>query len=226
MRIGNVRVILASEHPGVRHLLREMVEEEPGTAIVGQAENTAKALSLARSLRPDVAIIDSHLPHVIGLDTIPLSRIGGLDTAQATSEEIPNMRVILLDTDTYLPERALSMDSVTLFFREVSGVSTPFTLHELCGEEKASDGIVFANVETETNETLQSKVAGMSNKAVLFGGLGILAGLCLIATMFLAGAGAFLALGGFILLFLGVAGRLATRLWPKASHHPGSRDGF
>src|SRR3990170_4440534 len=95
----NIRVILASGNPSVRHFLRGAVEGEPGTTVIGQAENATKALVMARNLRPDIAIIDSYLPHSVSLETVPLSRIGGLDAAQAAFEEIPNLRVVLLNMD-------------------------------------------------------------------------------------------------------------------------------
>jgi CheY-like chemotaxis protein len=97
MQRQNVRVILASEHPEVRHFLREVVEEESGAVILGQAENATKALALAKHLRPDVAIIDCYLPHTMGSDTVPLSRVGGLDVAESISEEIPDTKVVLLN---------------------------------------------------------------------------------------------------------------------------------
>ena len=136
MKRQNVRVLLASENPGTRSILRRIVETEDKTVIIGEAENGSRALNLARSLRPDVMLIDSSLPSVVGLDNIPLSRVGGLDVAQSISEEIPNMRVILLNS---LNDR-LPLDSVwraeanALLCRDSKDTCIPFTLGEL-GEE-------------------------------------------------------------------------------------------
>lgn len=160
MKRQSVRVIVASEYPEVRHFLRETVEREPGTVIIGQAENAARALSLARKLRPDVAIIDSALPHTFGLDAVPLSRIGGLDTALAAAEEIPNMRVVLLsnlDTEI-LPGRRLSSGSVPIFSREVMGASIPFTIQELCHGAEATDTLVFAYIGTQPRASFTKKI--------------------------------------------------------------------
>ena len=59
MKGENVRVLVASEHAGTRSFLRHIVETENRTVIVAEAENGARALNLARNLRPDVALIDS-----------------------------------------------------------------------------------------------------------------------------------------------------------------------
>ena len=89
MQRQNVRVIVASEYPEVRHFLSEVVEEQGGAIIIGQAENATKALTLARSLGPDGANVDSNLPRAIGLDTVPLSRIDGPPRrAQSAQNEI------------------------------------------------------------------------------------------------------------------------------------------
>lgn len=224
MQRRSVRVILASEYPEVRYFLREAVEGEAGAVIVGLAENATKALTLARNLRPDVAIIDCYLPHAIGLDTVPLSRIGGLDTAQTISEEIPNIRVIMvnnLDVKA-LPERGLSGDSVTSFSRKRKEGEIPFTLQELYQETEPLTPLVFANINMQRRVSLRQKVTDISDKAILFGGLSILGGLSLILTVILAGAGAFLAVAGAATIFLGLMGKLTISLWPKASQ-PGSK---
>lgn len=218
MQRQNVRVLLASEYPQVRHFLREIVEEKDGAVIVGQAENATTTLTLARNLRPNVAIIDCYLPYVVGLDAIPLSRIGGLETAQTISQEIPNTRVVLvtnLDTGD-LSEHSWGPDIATSLCRESKGACIPFTLHELHQEAVPLGTLVFANVEVKKQYALRQKVSNISDKAILFGSLGILGGLSLMLTIILAGAGVFLALAGATAVFLGLMGKLITLRWPKA----------
>ncbi len=217
MQRQDLRVIVASEYPRVQYFLRDVVEEEAGAVIVGQAENATKALTLARSLRPDIAIIDCYLPYAVGLDTLPPSRIGGLDTAQTISQEIPNTRVILLnnlDTEV-LPEHVLGSGVTAFFSRKTNRSNTPFTLQELYQEAEPLSSFVFANVNVQARATLRQKVADLSDKAILFGGLGILGGLALMITAILAGAGVFLAAAGAAAMFLGLAGKLVTTLWTK-----------
>ena len=217
MQRQNLRVILASEYPEVRYFLKEVVEEGAGAVIVGQAGNTTKALTLARNLRPDIAIVDCHLPHAIGLDNVPLSRIGGLDTAQIISEDIPNIRVILLtnlDVEV-LRENSLGPEISAFLSREITGANIPFTLQELHHEAEQLSTLVFANVEIKQQATLKQKVANISDKAILFGGLAILGGLSLMLTVILAGAGVFLASVGAVTTFLGLGAKLTASLCPK-----------
>ncbi|MFH0942256.1 MAG: hypothetical protein V1823_04480 [Chloroflexota bacterium] len=217
----NVRVILASGHPKGRRFLRAMVEDEPGAVVIGQAENAPGTLALARSLRPDVVIIDSHLPHTMVLDTVPLTQIGGLDAAQAATREIPNTHVVLLNTDTIPREGIMSADFVPLFSRETGGTSTPFTLQELTSEAKTPDSLVFASVQISPNRTLKSKITGISDKAMMAGALAILLGLILIVTLFLAVPGSFIVLTGAAMLIGGAAAKVVIRLWDGLFRHPG-----
>ncbi len=214
MRQSNVRVMLASEHPEVRFTLREIVEAEGEAVIVAQAENAVRALALARNLRPDVAIIDSYLPHTVGLDTIRLSRIGGLDAARIISEEMPKMLVVLLNggEGKVLTQRSWGSE-VAFFCREAKGEGIPFRLGELNGETPGR--LIFARVESKPRPVLAQKAASLSNSAIFFGAFGLLSGWFLIITMFLAGVGAYVALAGAAAMLAGLAGKLIskTKIW-------------
>ncbi len=214
-----MRVVLASERPQVQNLLIDVVEEEPGAIVVGQAENATKALVLVKNLRPDVAIIDCNLPYSVGLDTVALSRISGLDIAQIISEKMPKTRVIVvinLDTQVLL-EHGLSPGAITSLFREKTGANIPFTLNELRREVMPPNAPVFANVEVKPRATPRQKGNGITEKAIFFGGLGIFVGWLLSITMVLAPVGVPLALAGVATVFFGLVRKLTARLWRKVS---------
>ena len=62
-----IRVLVADDHAIVRTGIRHVLESEPGFTVVGEASNGAEALELARSLNPDVAVLDISMPGVSGL---------------------------------------------------------------------------------------------------------------------------------------------------------------
>jgi len=217
MERKDVRVIVASESPKVQYFLREVVEEEGGVATVGQAQDASEVLTLARNLSPDVAIIDCYLPYVVGFDDIPLSRIGGLDIAQAISGEIPNIRVILLNNlDAEVSSGyGLGLGKVVFFSRKTNGSNTPFTLQQLYQETEPPSSLVFANVEVKQQVVLRQKVASISDKAIFFGGLAIAGGWLLTITMVFAPVGVPLALAGVATMLLGLAVKLTPSLWRR-----------
>ncbi|WP_020016163.1 response regulator [Promicromonospora sukumoe] len=62
-----VRVLLADDEPLVRSGLRLILDAEPDLEVVGEAGDGARAVELARSLRPDVVCMDVRMPGVDGL---------------------------------------------------------------------------------------------------------------------------------------------------------------
>ena len=57
-----IRVLLADDHTMFRQGLGEMLQTDDGIQVVGQAENGAEAVSLARELAPNVVILDVEMP--------------------------------------------------------------------------------------------------------------------------------------------------------------------
>jgi len=208
MKQQNVRVLLASENPGTRTLMRHIVENEDKAVIVAEAENGTRALNLARNMRPDVAIIDSYLPYVAGIDNIPLSRIGGLDIAQSISEEIPGMRVVLLNSlNTSIADRLATNG---LLCRESQATCIPFKLGDLSSINE-SPGLIFANVTPQQESTASGKTS-LSSKTLLAGILTIIAGWFMVLTMFLAVIGAYVIAAGAVISLIGLAGKLVSKL--------------
>jgi response regulator NasT len=62
-----VRVLIAEDEALIRMDLREMLEEE-GHEVVGEARDGAEAISLGRSLHPDVVFMDINMPRVSGIE--------------------------------------------------------------------------------------------------------------------------------------------------------------
>ncbi|HEX4137553.1 MAG TPA: response regulator transcription factor [Bryobacteraceae bacterium] len=63
---ADIRVVLADDHSLVRRGFRRLLEDEPGIAVVGEACDGAEAVELARSLRPDVIVMDMSMPRLNG----------------------------------------------------------------------------------------------------------------------------------------------------------------
>ena len=87
-----IRLLIVDDHPVVRDGLRGIFESDPQFEVTGEAGNGAEAVTQARSLRPDVVLMDLRMPDVDGVTAIKRLAELGLDT-----------RVLVLttyDTDT------------------------------------------------------------------------------------------------------------------------------
>ncbi len=72
-----IKVILADDDPLTRLDLRHALETL-GLRVLGEAEDGRQALSLARTLRPDLLILDIMMPQMDGLDAARIVRAEGL----------------------------------------------------------------------------------------------------------------------------------------------------
>ncbi len=61
------RILIVDDHDGFRSVARAMLEAE-GFAVVGDATDGQSAVASAGALRPDVVLLDVHLPGMDGFE--------------------------------------------------------------------------------------------------------------------------------------------------------------
>ncbi|HWC81183.1 MAG TPA: response regulator transcription factor [Pseudonocardiaceae bacterium] len=89
-----ITLLIADDHPVVRDGLSGMFASDPGFEVLGQAGDGAEAIRLAKTLRPDVILMDLRMPGMDGLTAI----------TELGRQRLP-ARVLVLttyDTDSYV----------------------------------------------------------------------------------------------------------------------------
>jgi DNA-binding NarL/FixJ family response regulator/signal transduction histidine kinase len=63
-------VVLIDDHQVIREGLRRVLDRTDGFMVVGEASDGVSGIRLAVSVKPDVAVIDLHLPHRSGIEVV------------------------------------------------------------------------------------------------------------------------------------------------------------
>ncbi len=80
----SLRIIIADDHVMVRQGLKAILEREK-YKVVGEASDGREALQQAKSLHPDLCLLDLAMPN-----------LNGIDCAREILKEVPRTRVIML----------------------------------------------------------------------------------------------------------------------------------
>ena len=72
-------VLIADDHPLMRRVLRELIEDEDDLRVIGEARDGAEAVEQFRALRPDVTLMDLQMPRFDGIRGI--ERIRAIEPA-------------------------------------------------------------------------------------------------------------------------------------------------
>jgi DNA-binding NarL/FixJ family response regulator len=86
-----IRVLVVDDQPMIRAGIRAILDSQPDTSVVGEAENGRVAIDRIRALRPDVVLMDIHMPELDGL-----AATSALLGAERTAGHTP--RVLMLTT--------------------------------------------------------------------------------------------------------------------------------
>lgn len=93
-----IEVVLVDDHAMFREGIRARLEREPDFTVVGEAASADQALTLIKSLRPAVVIVDIRMPEKTGIEL-----------ARQLRQQWPDVKILILsgyDFDQYV--RALS----------------------------------------------------------------------------------------------------------------------
>ena len=82
-----IRVLVADDQALVRRGMTLMLAVEPDVEVVGQASDGEEAVEMAQRLRPDVVLMDLHMP-----------RKGGVAATREISQSLPHTHVLVLTT--------------------------------------------------------------------------------------------------------------------------------
>jgi two-component system, NarL family, response regulator NreC len=103
-------VVLADDHAVVRSGLRLLLESEPGIEVVAEADDVPTTVAAVEEHKPDVLVLDLHMPGEPSLPAIPRLRESCPDTRVVvlTAQRDPSFagEALRLGTAGYVPKEA------------------------------------------------------------------------------------------------------------------------
>ena len=88
-RIAPIRVLLADDQPLYLDTLELLLCSEGWIEVVGRAGDGVEAVELAQSLRPDVVLMDVHMP-----------RCDGIEAVRRLRADLPSLPVVMLSSSS------------------------------------------------------------------------------------------------------------------------------
>lgn len=173
----SIRVLLADDHKLIRAGLRLVVDQQPDLSVVGEADDGRQAVELAKSLKPNVVVMDIGMPNLNGIEAA--RQIGEMGAGAAVvmlsmhSDESYVLRALSAGARGYLLKDSATTDLVqaihavaegkSFFSPAVSKVLLQDYMRKLrrSGAEDSYDLL-----SPREREVLQLVVEGKSNKEV------------------------------------------------------------
>lgn len=109
-----VRVLVADDHPLYAETLELLLALDDRIEVVARAGSGAGAVALAAALRPDIVLMDVHMPCV-----------DGIAATRAIKALVPGVQVVMLSSSSTAEdvERALEAGACAYLTKDASGPS-------------------------------------------------------------------------------------------------------
>jgi len=123
----SIRVLLADDHKLIRAGRRLVVDQQPDLSVVGEADDGRQAVELAKSLKPNVVVMDIGMPNLNGIEAA--RQIGEMDPGAAVvmlsmhSDESYVLRALSAGARAYLLKDSATTDLVQAIHAVAEGKS-------------------------------------------------------------------------------------------------------
>jgi len=166
-----IKVLIADDHPMVRHGITVLLEAYDDIKVIGVAENGKEAVEMCEIHQPDIVLMDLFMPEV-----------NGIEATRTIQKNWPSIKVVTLTSfiEKKLIEDSLKAGAIGYILKNISGENLVSAIRDAekgksTLSSEASDFLI-SNLKTPAVEdfqlTIQEKkitgflVEGLSNKMI------------------------------------------------------------
>lgn len=161
-----IRVLVVDDHPFLREGIAAAINGQKDMILVGEATNGLEAMESFRSLRPDVTLMDIHLPGMSGIEAMlairaefPTARIVVLTAYRG---DIQALRAFKAGAVGYLLKNMLRKELLdTIRIVHAGRRRIPDEIAKELGEHSLEDALTEREIEV-----LKMVASGTSNKVI------------------------------------------------------------
>jgi DNA-binding NarL/FixJ family response regulator len=153
--VAPIRVVVADDHPVVRFGVKNMLENEPGFEVVGEAEDGDVAITETLEREPDILLLDVMMP-----------RLPGLEALRAIMGKSPRVKIILL-TSTITTQQiieALQIGARGIVLKDAVAADLSRSMRAVLSGDYWIGGERVVNLVAALNELMKQAAAAPEKK--------------------------------------------------------------
>ena len=172
----SIRLVLVDDHKLFRRGLTALLADVAGFEIVGEAGDGVEGIKLAAALRPDVMLLDLHMPGITGVDALagiaessPVTRVLMLTVSEDGADLVAALRAGACGYLLKNIDADILIDAIRRAARGESVVSAELTgklvagVRDVAGVGQAN---VFGSLSPRERDVVGHIAAGSSNKEI------------------------------------------------------------
>ena len=147
-----IRLLIIDDHTLFRSGIRLLLQRQSGFEVVGEAGNVLEGVKEAKRWKPDVILLDLHMPDVSGLEAI-----------QILKEEVPQAEIIMLTVSEESEDllEALHMGARGYLLKNIE---TDFLIESI-RRAALGESVMSPQMAGKLADSLRNPVKGSANDA-------------------------------------------------------------